>query len=309
VLNCGQCGHACEPGQFCRDGTCRVSCGEGLLVCEGTCHDPSFDPNHCGGCGISCDENHGGFCEDGTCSCGGLQVTCGGACVDLRTDPENCGACGQACGMRQTCNNGVCTTLPDGLVYAVSPSPLPFVNACQKPGRLSFLANIDDAAAPVMLPFPFRFFGNSRASAWVSTNGLFGFGASTIEFDNECSFNELGHATRNTVLAFWDDLQTRASGVCVATIGTAPNRQFVATWNDAALLEFLGTSHLTFSVVLSETTEVIDVLYDTVAGPGTVAAGSSASIGLSNDTRYILECCNEPCIASGTGRRYTPIIR
>ena len=62
-------------------------------------------------------------------------------------------------------------------------------------------------------------------------------------------------------------------------------------------------------LVLSETSNVIDVLYGTMTGPGSFAAGSSASIGISNDTRYTLECCNQPCISSNSGRRYSPILR
>lgn len=307
--HCGSCGISCDGnhGGFCDAGRCR--CGGGQVTCGGACVDLRTNLSNCGACGVACAE--GETCIDGKCSlaCGPGFTDCSGVCRDLRGDPQNCGGCGRQCGMRQICSNGACAPGPDGFGYAVGPSPLSFVNACEQPGRLILTPNQDDAAAQVMLPFSFRFFGNTVSSGWVSSNGLLGFGAATIEFDNECNFNDMGHATRNTVLAFWDDLMTRASGVCVATIGSAPNRQFVATWNDAALLAFDVASHLTFSVVLSETSDVIDVLYGAMIGPGSFAAGSSASVGISNATRYTLECCNQPCVSSNSGRRYSPILR
>jgi len=97
--------------------------------------------------------------------------------------------------------------------------------------------------------------------------------------------------------------------VCTATIGLAPNRQFVTTWTDVLILNVDSTTSLTFSVVLNEGTDVVDVLYGNLSGGGSFSAGASATIGLSNDTRYALDCCNQPCLASNSGRRYTPIVR
>ena len=126
-----------------------------------------------------------------------------------------------------------------------------------------------------------------------------------ISFVNECRFGQV----ETTVLAFWDDLLTRTGGVCVATIGSAPNRQFVATWNDASLLENAQVTHLTFSIVLSEGTDIIDVLYAGMTGGGTLSAGSSATIGLASSDRIALDCCNQTCVTSNSGRRYTPVFR
>ena len=165
------------------------------------------------------------------------------------------------------------------------------------------LADLDDEALPLMLPFRFRFYGLTTEAAWASSNGIVGFGQSTTDFQNACG----GSSVSLAVMAFWDDLATRQRGVCVATLGASPNRQFVVTWNDAFILG-LPASHLTFSVILNEGSNVIDVLYGTMTGGGALSAGQDATIGLASEREYALDCCNEPCVMSNTGRRYTPVL-
>jgi hypothetical protein len=230
------------------------------------------------------------------------MTNCSGVCRDLESDGANCGACGQACGMREYCNGGVCTTIPDAYSYAVSASPLAFVNACEQPGATVVLRNLDDATQPLMLPFVFRFYGNATQGGWLSTNGILGFRNATISFTNSCVFNEVEMA----VLAFWDDLVARNNGICSATLGVPPNRQYVVTWNDVFHIQD-PVGHLSFSIVLSESSDIIDVLYGTMSGA--YSAGQVATIGLADDERFALDCCNEACVSSNTGRRYTPIFR
>jgi hypothetical protein len=182
-----------------------------------------------------------------------------------------------------------------------------FMSACGQPGAFSVLPMTDDGLTGLMLPFSFRFFGVATQSGWLSTNGVLGFAGGSDEWINECAYTPDG-GVQSAVLAFWDDLVTRASGICVATLGVAPNRQFITTWNGVEVLESpMGTTNLTFSVVLSETTNTIDVLYGTMSG-GSSATGFSATIGLSRNMGlgYVLDCCNQPCVMSFTGRRYTP---
>jgi hypothetical protein len=299
--NCGACGAACARLEVCNNGRCDTSCGN-LTSCNGICRDLEHDPGHCGSCGNAC--GMGEVCVDGECSlvCGPGITNCDGVCRDLRVDPQNCGACGNRCASRQVCTNGACTTISTDPSYSLGPSPLMFINACNQPGATVFLQNIDDAFGTFMLPFTFRFYGTPMRTTWVSSNGVIGFGSPSPEFSNTCG---LMSGVSNGVLAFWDDLYTRASGVCVATVGPAPNRQFIATWSDVALLSDFPRSHLTFSVVLNEGTDTIDVLYAT-AFDTLETQGSSASIGIASSTAFSLECCNAACVTNNTGKRYTP---
>jgi hypothetical protein len=345
--NCGGCGYVCPPNQSCRSGYCTTLCEDDFIRCGGVCVDWTSDPNNCGWCGNSCERGMSpNACVDGVCRCPGRQVDCGAGCTDVQTDPSNCGACGfscaagqfcangscqfecppgfsscngqckdlltdpsscgmcgKTCGMREYCTSGLCRPLPGTVTYSVGPSPLPFVNACGQPGSFQLLDDVDDDLSALMMPFQFRFYGYSAAVAWASSNGIVGFGQSTPDFQNACE----GLGVSLAVMAFWDDLATRRPGVCVATLGSSPNRQFVVTWSEAFILGIPAT-HLTFSVVLNEGSDVIDVLYGTMTGGGGLSSGQDATIGLASEREYALDCCNEACVASNTGRRYTPVL-
>lgn len=81
------------------------------------------------------------------------------------------------------------------------------------------------------------------------------------------------------IVVFGDSNLTPGT-VCWATQGTAPNRQLVATWKGNS--ELLDPSFaLSFSIVLSETTSAIDLLYSAPALPmdGGTEAGADAGVG------------------------------
>ena len=301
--HCGGCFSYCSFGTECFDGYCTSVCPGGAF-CFGNCTDLLFDPFNCGYCGNVCP---GGFaCNYGYCDggCGHDRILCGDACVDPYRDPFNCGGCGYQCGTGGICSGGLCVGVT-GQSYSVSASPLPFINACAMPNATIVLQSIDDAFfSQIRIPW-FAFFGVPSQLAWVSSNGVLGFGNADGSFSNECFFNLVDRA----VFAFWDDLITGPSGVCLAETGTSPNRQYVATWQNAGILESQGTTSLTFSIVLSESTQTIDVLYERMFGGGQLSAGSSATIGLAGFRQYFLDCCNQPCVRNNVGRRYTPVLR
>jgi Ice-binding-like/Stigma-specific protein, Stig1 len=105
VANCGSCGNACAPDQFCAAGAC-VLCSP---VCAGACVDLSADDANCGSCGNTCLAS--ATCTSGACvPCATL---CNGACADLGSDPANCGSCGNACPASAVCTGGACVTCPE----------------------------------------------------------------------------------------------------------------------------------------------------------------------------------------------------
>jgi hypothetical protein len=110
---------------------------------------------------------------------------------------------------------------------------------------------------------------------------------------------------RPVIIAFGDDFVLGNGGICVGVQGTAPNRALVFTWDDAKL--FLTSSRNTFSVILYETTNVVDLAYQTMNGDPT-ATGSFATIGLQSGdvTQGITYGCKAPVALSGTGVRFTP---
>lgn len=65
-LNCGTCGHACEPGEICAQGTCELDCGGGTTKCGSACVDTNTDEANCGECDKAC--AGGQNCVGGLCS-------------------------------------------------------------------------------------------------------------------------------------------------------------------------------------------------------------------------------------------------
>src|SRR5690606_28921564 len=106
--HCGGCGNACPAGYLCADGSCVLSCLEGMEECAGSCVDLQSDRRHCGACGNAC--GPGQVCDQGVCTATcqeGLQ-SCGGSCVDLKRSTVHCGACNNACGPGEVCEDGAC---------------------------------------------------------------------------------------------------------------------------------------------------------------------------------------------------------
>ncbi|HSF50455.1 MAG TPA: hypothetical protein VLA74_06820, partial [Nitrososphaeraceae archaeon] len=69
----------------------------------------------------------------GECACpslpGGTPIQCGDKCVDTATDESNCGGCGNTCQGDVTCQNGSCTTCPEGYAHPPLSEPPPLTNA------------------------------------------------------------------------------------------------------------------------------------------------------------------------------------
>ncbi|MFT3921232.1 MAG: MXAN_6577-like cysteine-rich protein [Myxococcales bacterium] len=62
--NCGTCGHACDPGDFCVGGMCFATCEQPLAQCGPYCIDLQNDPFNCGACGNVCESR---ICTEGEC--------------------------------------------------------------------------------------------------------------------------------------------------------------------------------------------------------------------------------------------------
>ncbi|MFI6254581.1 carboxypeptidase regulatory-like domain-containing protein [Micromonospora zamorensis] len=133
----------------------------------------------------------------------------------------------------------------------------------------------------VSLPFQFPFYGGRYTSAYVSSYGFLTFAAGSPQSgDNSRLPASNVNSADLAVYGFWDDLRIDAAAtVRTGVTGTAPNRTFTVSWNNALIA---GTSvRVTFDIVLHENGTV--VLQNRSSSSDPRAAGSSATFGLERD--------------------------
>lgn len=137
----------------------------------------------------------------------------------------------------------------------------------------------DDNTATVTLPFNFDFYGQSKTSLYISTNGFIGFGTPN---QGCCTGDVLpGTGGPNDVIAFgWEDLIASTGQIDYFTEGTAPNRKFVVRFNN---LPYLGSSNgvpFNGQIVLNETANTIE-MHGISGGPN---ASNNTTQGIENST-------------------------
>jgi hypothetical protein len=155
-------------------------------------------------------------------------------------------------------------------------------NAIVVPG---FVLKADDESYPLVLPFPFVFYGVSYAAININVNGFISFDAPVTGADgsiNDCPMDTTPPGA--IAAAFWDDLYATdvapTATLTSAVTGVTPNRQLVIEWKDfdAYYLagggnnSFLQGIRVTHSIVLRED-NVIEFHY----GPRTGPTGSNTN--------------------------------
>jgi hypothetical protein len=205
----------------------------------------------------------------------------------------------------QTATGPAFTVMPVAASTNLALPTTNFIDATAGGTPLVF-GNNDDAAALTTLPFPFILFDKSYAQGSkiaISTNGWMSLDAFT---EPQFASNPLpGPAMPPGLVApFFADLALRAnSSVTVRTVGAAPNRQFVAEWLNAGILDAQGNdpgASITFEAVLFEGSNDIQFVYQSTAGPR--SDGSSATIGIQNSTRTqaVQTGFNQSIVSNGT---------
>jgi hypothetical protein len=168
------------------------------------------------------------------------------------------------------------------------------------------------SAQELSLPFTFAFWGSTSASGvWPTTSGALVFGNEPTS-DDGVGWGYLPTDSFGPVAApFWDQLRlgdAPTSDICYATIGTAPDRQFVVEWAHVGRVG--RTVDLTFEVVLHETSNVIDLVYGQLsqasASDASWADGSRAGIGLQSGQNGVA-VRHTGAVPAGAALRYSPL--
>jgi len=134
---------------------------------------------------------------------------------------------------------------------------------------------------PFNIGFSFVYFGNTYTQFYINSNGFISFEAGS---DDPLHVTIPDAAIPNNFIApFWDDLIVDPSGnILYTTIGAAPNRKLIVQFRNMGF--YGGPVYMgTFSVILHETTGIIQVQYRLlVLKSATRPHGESATIGLEN---------------------------
>jgi N-acetylneuraminic acid mutarotase len=169
-------------------------------------------------------------------------------------------------------------------------------------------SSCDDCIAPITLPFAVKLYNQTFTSVNASSNGNLQFSGADTSWTNTCppagSFD-------NTILAFWDDLETTANaagcagypggacGIFTGVSGTAPHRTFNIEWRAVYHNNLSNAVH--FEVVLYEDASAFDVIY------GAGVDGASATVGVQRDagSQYTQYSCNTAGISNGQKINFT----
>jgi hypothetical protein len=142
----------------------------------------------------------------------------------------------------------------------------------------------DECSSSVGMPFTFKGFGASTSTIRVSSNGVLFFGSSCSSQASNTSL-PASITTVPMLFLFWDDLKDFGSGehVYAASDGTSPNRvvliDFRMRLRDTSLCSGT-TSAIKVKVTISETSNLVTVVYDDTAGGCEYLQGNSATLGL-----------------------------
>ena len=143
----------------------------------------------------------------------------------------------------------------------------------------------NEVSSAIPLPFLFSFYARAHDEVYISSNGLLGF----IPDELDTALNQAipDAAGPNAIIsAYWDNLDPSSQGrITHGTIGTAPHRKFVVTWEDVPLA---GTNTaLTFQAIIEETTQRIVLQYREIHPGSSTAGGEGATIGLENHGGFL----------------------
>jgi Secretion system C-terminal sorting domain/Ig-like domain CHU_C associated len=123
-------------------------------------------------------------------------------------------------------------------------------------GTNAFPATCDDCiTGQVPIGFPFNFFGNTYTTAVIQSNGIVGFGAFTFTGFSSFAIPSGGNPN-NYIAGLYTDIDIRYGGtINYQTLGTAPNRQFVVSYNNVVPYNggsSAGPGTASFQIILNE---------------------------------------------------------
>jgi hypothetical protein len=134
----------------------------------------------------------------------------------------------------------------------------------------------DVTHGPFNIGFSFTYFGNTYTQFYVGSNGWIGFSPNQTS-GYVAAYIPNASSPMNTILGDWEDLYPGNANIFYTTLGTAPNRSLVVSFNQVPHYGCRSNLH-TFQFIIYETTGVIDINY--ASKP--LCGGYNATAGLVN---------------------------
>ena len=131
----------------------------------------------------------------------------------------------------------------------------------------------DMSSGLINMGFNFPIGGTSYSALYLNTNGLVNFTSATASYGNASP--PTANAPYPALIVFWDDLHSGYGGssITYGTLGTAPNRRFVISYNNISQYGNSGFRY-TFQVALFESGNV-EYRYQSMS-----CCVASASVGI-----------------------------
>ncbi|MGQ0629236.1 MAG: hypothetical protein ACT4PL_14185 [Phycisphaerales bacterium] len=191
----------------------------------------------------------------------GAGVGASGVPVNIRSGLVASGACctAEGCTIKSQalCASQGGTYLGDATVcstgdgYVMGPSMAVFEDISSNVNAVQRILT-DDSTVTADIGFDFVFFGQSFSQVNVCSNGFIQFGGASTTFTN--GVIPAAAIPNNCMYVCWDDLNpvnsAAPNGVFTLSEGTAPNRRFVASWQN--IPQFTLTDANNFQVILHE---------------------------------------------------------
>ncbi len=246
--------------------------------------------------------------------------------ITVNENETNVGCASYTVNINNCATGGTATPTPAGITPSPTPvttpsatptvvcvgttyQTFPSANATMIPATNDIGNHCDDCTTAITLPFTVNVYGTPYTSAFVGSNGMLNFGANQPNaYSTNClPVRSNPPAFLGTLFAYYDDLRTdvmtSTHGIYSATVGTAPNRDFVLRWQ--ATYFYSDTVETNFEVVLHENSSTLSVIYGQTGPVSPTEAQPSAGIQL-NLGQYTSYICHT-AIPVGTRVDYVPI--
>lgn len=174
----------------------------------------------------------------------------------------------------------------------------------------------DSQTGALPIGFSFCFFGVDYTQFYIGSNGWIAFTPQSTSYTSATIPSTLANVPKNCIMAPWQDWHPGVGSnvgnyIRYQTLGTAPNRKLVVSWNQIPF--FSCTTVLgTFQIVIYETTNIIET-HITNKPACLTWAGGTATHGVHNaagTVAFVIPGRNSTqWTVTNEGRRFSPTIQ